>query len=112
MAKFANINIELNKIKQVADVGLLKSEVNRLATEIKKRGESELAQVERSVKRARAKAQKLQKQVELELAKIRKQLTGKKAKGAAKAKRAGAKKTTAKKTVKKSSGTKRQVTRK
>ena len=107
MAKFANINIELNKIKQVADVGLLKSEVNRLATEIKKRGESELAQVERSVKRARAKAQKLQKQIELEIVKIRKQLTGKKTKATAKPKRAGAKKATAKKT----SGTKRKSTR-
>jgi hypothetical protein len=110
MAKFANIKLELNKIKQLADVGLLKAEVNRLAAEIKKRGESELAQVERSVKLARARAQKLQKQIEQEVAKLRKQLAGSREKKATRstAKRAGIKKARTKGS--KSSGTKRQTT--
>ncbi len=112
MAKFANIHLELNKIKQLTNIGAIRSEVNRLTTELKKRGESELAHVERSLKRTRGKAQKLQKQLELELSKIRKQLTGKKAKGAAKStagtKRKTRKKGSAKTTAKKASGAKRK----
>jgi phage-related minor tail protein len=121
MAKFANINLELNKITQLADVQVLKAELNRLASEIRKRGESEVAHIEKSVKQARAKAQKLQKKIEVEkkkiekqvkqeIAKIRRQLGGKKTATRGKSKsasapksgpKAGAKrKTSARKTVK------------
>lgn len=100
MAKFANINLELNKITQLADVQVLKSELNRLASEIRKRGESEVAHIEKSVKKARAKAQKLQKKIEIEkkkiekqvkqeIAKIRRQLGGKKTATRSKSKAAG-----------------------
>ncbi len=110
MAKFANINIELKKITQLADVQVLKAEINRLASEIRKRGESEVAHIEKSVKQARSKAQRLQKKIEVEkkkiekqvkqeIAKIRRQLTGKKSTTRTKAKSTGTVKT----------GTKRKV---
>lgn len=117
MAKFANINLELNKITQLADVKVLKSELNRLASEIRKRGESEVAHIEKSVKQARSKAQKLQKKIEVEkkkiekqvkqeIAKIRRQLSGKKTAARPKVKAGGApkagakRKTSARKTTK------------
>ena len=77
MAKFANIKLELKKISHYAHVDSLKKELNRLKTEILKRGESEVQAIEKNVRQVRAKVQKLQKQIEKEVAKIRKQVKAK-----------------------------------
>lgn len=103
MAKFANIKLELGKITHYAHVDTLKKELNRLRTEILKRGESEVHQIERNVRKVRAKVQKLQKQIEAEVTKIRKQVMAKPGKAA---------KTTYKKPAKKAAKKARKTTAK
>ncbi|MBL7688102.1 MAG: hypothetical protein JNJ49_08700 [Bdellovibrionaceae bacterium] len=71
MAQFANIRIELDKMARLADVKHLKAEVNRLAQELKKRGETEVAHVEKTVKQVRSRVMKLRNQVESEVTKLR-----------------------------------------
>lgn len=74
MTRFSKIKTELQKITHLDHVQTLKKELKRLTIEIRKRGETEVAVIERNVRRVRTRIQKLQKQIETELLRIRKQV--------------------------------------